>query len=72
MCNMKPKATDEQTQHTDKTSQTCTTVWQLPEGRGVRGSYEQRGSNTGDGRRFDFGWWAHYAKDRLCTIEMDT
>ena len=42
----------------------------LLEGRGWVDSKGQKRPNYGDGRRFDFGWWAHNAEYRSCITEM--
>ena len=35
-----------------------TMVWWLPEGKRCGDNKEEGGQIYGDGRRFDFGWWA--------------
>ena len=35
-----------------------TMVWWLPEGKRYGDNKEEGGQIYGDGRRFDFGWWA--------------
>ena len=54
----------------NKNSQAQTTVW-VARGKGVGEVVKGKGGQVyGDGRRFDFGWWAHNAIYRSCITEV--
>ena len=54
MWDIKQKAINEQMKPTNP--QVHTTVWLLPEGKGVGEVEEGKGGIDGDGRRLDSGW----------------